>query len=694
MSRRPGATAGRETSLTEAAGRKNEQVGRPRPEDRPGPDKAAPGTARRIFGYLLAYKWQLVVIVVCILVSAGSQAASSFFLQPLIDHYILPLVGAADPDWGPLVRTLVMMGCLYLVGTACSGIWVWVIVNVEQGVMKSIRDDMFAHQQLLPIRFFDTHEHGDTMSRYTNDTDTLRQAISQSFPQMFSSVVSAIAALISMLWLSIPFTLFTLAFTVVLIVVVRFLVTRSGRFFVRQQRSLGEVNAFVEEAVNGQKVIKVFNHEDATQADFDSRNESLFHASAQANTYGNVTMPVVGNMGYLLYVLMAIVGGFAGLAGWGNVGLGGSGVLTLGTLVSLLTLSRSFINPIGQVSMQFNMVMMALAGASRIFALMDEPVEGDGGTVTLVSVELGGDGRTMTPVDHETGHWAWKREVGDDGTRSLQAARRLKGAARDVALKAKEEAVTSPDGRYTLLRGDVRFTDVTFGYDPAEPVLHDITWFAKPGQKVALVGATGAGKTTITNLINRFYEIQEGQILYDGIDVKNIRKPDLRRSLGIVLQDVNLFTGTVLDNIRYGKLDATDEECIQAAKMTNADAFIRMLPEGYQTVLEGDGSGLSQGQRQLISIARAAVADPPAMILDEATSSIDTRTEEVVQAGMDALMRGRTVFVIAHRLSTVRNSDAIMVLDHGRIIERGDHDELIAQRGEYYQLYTGALELE
>ena len=532
------------------------------------------------------------------------------------------------------------------------------------------------------------------MSRYTNDTDTLRQAISQSFPQMFSSVISALAALVSMLWLSVPVTIFVLVFAAILFVVVRAIVSRSGRYFVKQQMWIGDVNAFVEESVNGQKVIKVFNHEDATQKTFDEKNEELYKASAEANTWGNVTMPVVGNMGYILYILLAIVGGFMALSGMGNFGLSGAGTLTLGTLISMLTLSRSFVNPLGQVSMQFNMVMMALAGASRIFQLMDEKPEDDGGSVTLVNVELGEDGRTMTEVDHETGHWAWKREEGDDGMRSLKAAQSLSPKAAEVARKARENAITSPDGRLTLLQGDVRFTDVTFGYNPSKPVLHDITWFAKPGQKVALVGATGAGKTTVTNLINRFYDIQEGMILYDGISVKGIRKPDLRKSLGIVLQDVNLFTGTVMDNIRYGRLDATDEECIAAAKLTNADSFIRMLPNGYQTVLEGDGSGLSQGQRQLISIARAAVADPPAMILDEATSSIDTRTEEVVQAGMDNLMKGRTVFVIAHRLSTVRNSDVIMVLDHGRIIERGSHDELIAQKGEYYQLYTGAVELE
>lgn len=656
--------------------------------------KAAPGTTKRIFSYIFKYKWQVAIIIICILVSAVSQAASALFLQTLIDQYILPLVGVSNPDWAPLIHILVLMGCLYLVGTFSAWLWSWLIIKVEQGTLKDIRDEMFTHQQLLPVQYFDTHGHGDTMSRYTNDTDTLRQAISQSFPQMFSSAIAALAALGSMLWLSVPFTLFTLAFTAVLVVIIRQIVTKSGIYFVKQQQAIGQINSFVEEAVNGQKVIKVFNHEDATASQFNQHNKELFDASARANTYGNVTMPVVGNMGYILYIVLAVLGGLAGVLGWKDFGLAGSGPMTLGTIISLLTLSRSFINPIGQVSMQFNMVMMALAGASRIFALMDEPVETNNGSVQLVSIEIEDDGKTMHEVNHGTEKWAWKRAADDDGTRSVSAAAKLKGNAREVAMSAKDEATTSPDGRYTLLRGDVCFTNVTFGYNPNKPVLHDITWFAKPGQKMALVGATGAGKTTITNLINRFYDIQEGQILYDGIDVKNINKKDLRKSLGIVLQDVNLFTGTVLDNIRYGRLDATDEECIAAAKLTNADSFIRMLPNGYNTVLEGDGSGLSQGQRQLISIARAAVADPPVMILDEATSSIDTRTEEVVQQGMDNLMKGRTTFVIAHRLSTVRNADVIMVLDHGHIIERGNHEELIARKGLYYQLCTGSLELD
>ena len=656
-------------------------------------EKAKKGTLKRLLKYVFTYKVRMVVIIIAIIVSAVAQAGSALFLQALIDRYIMPLVGESVPDWAPLIQALIFMGILYALGTFSAWLYSYLLVGVEQGVMKEIRDEMFEHMQTLPISYFDTHEHGDVMSRYTNDTDTLHQAISESLPQMFASGVSALAALIAMLYLSIPYTVFVLVFTGLLLLLIRVIVSRSGRYFVVQQQELGDVNAFVEESVNGQKVIKVFNHEDATQASFDDRNERLYHASARANTYGNVLMPVVGNMGYLLYVLSAIFGGLAALGNWGNLSFSGA-AFTIGTIISLLTLSRSFVNPIGQVSQQMTMVMMALAGASRIFALMDEPSEQDNGTVTLVNVELASDGRTMTETPKKTGHWAWKREASDDGTRSREAAKRLSKRAAEVAEEAHEEAVTSADGRLTLLRGDVRFTDVTFGYNPDKPVLHDITWFAKPGQKIALVGATGAGKTTITNLINRFYDIQEGMILYDGINVKGIRKPDLRRSLGIVLQDVNLFTGTVMDNIRYGKLDATDDECIAAAKLVNADSFIRMLPDGYQTVLSGDGSGLSQGQRQLISIARAAVADPPALILDEATSSIDTRTEEVVQAGMDNLMKGRTVFVIAHRLSTVRNSDVIMVLDHGRIIERGSHDELMEEKGEYYQLYTGSLELE
>lgn len=651
-------------------------------------------TIKRLLGYIFQYKVRVAVVVVSIIVGAIAQASSALFLQTLIDDYILPMVGVSNPDWGPLTNVLTLMACLYASGVFCTWLWGWIVVKIEQGTLKKIRDDMFAHQQYLPIRYFDQHEHGDIMSLYTNDTDALRQAISQSFPQMCASFVSVCAAFFALLWISIPLTMFILVFTAVLLVVMNKLVSRSGKFFVLQQKKLGDLNGFIEESINGTKVIKVFNHEAAITQTFDEKNEALCHASTNANMYGNVVMPVVMNLGYLQYVFLAILGGFIATFGMNDVSLSGVGPLTLGSIVSLLTLSRSFINPIGQISTQFNMVMMAVAGAGRIFELLDEQVESDNGTVQLVNVEYDETTHAMREVDYETGYWAWKREAGDDGKRSLRAAEKLKGHAREIALSAREQAITSADGRLTLLRGDVRFTDVTFGYVDDKPVLHDISWFAKPGQKMALVGATGAGKTTITNLINRFYDIQEGQILYDGIDVRNICKEDLRRSLGIVLQDVNLFTGTVMNNIRYGRLNATDEECIAAAKLTNAHDFIMMLPHGYDTVLEGDGSGLSQGQRQLISIARAAVADTPAMILDEATSSIDTRTEEVVQKGMDALMQGRTVFVIAHRLSTVRNSDVIMVLDHGRIIERGSHDELIEQKGEYYQLYTGAVELE
>ena len=621
-----------------------------------------PGTIRRLFSYMAAYKVQLVFVVVCILLSAAAGAASSLFLQILIDRYIVPLLGQAHPEFAGLLRAVALMGVIYGIGVLATWLYNRAMVVIEQGTLKKIRDEMFTHMQTLPIRYFDTHTHGDVMSRYTNDTDTLRQAISQSLPQMFASLMSAAAAFFSMLYLSVGLTAFVALFAVVLLKVIKALVGRSGSFFMRQQQSLGDVNGYIEEMINGQKVVKVFCHEEKAMEEFDRKNDELCYCATQANKYGNVTMPVVGNMGYMLYVLLAILGGAAGIAGVPNLSLTGVRALTIGTIVSFLTLSRAFINPIGQITMQFNMVIMALAGASRIFDLMDEPSEQDGGYVTLINARM--ENGEIRESEERTETWAWKHPHGD-GT------------------------VT-----YTPLTGDIRFHDVDFGYEENKPVLHNITLYAEPGQKVAFVGATGAGKTTITNLINRFYDIADGKIRYDGININKIRKTDLRRSLGIVLQDVNLFTGTVMDNIRYGKLDATDEECIAAAKLANADGFIRMLPQGYDTVLEGDGSGLSQGQRQLISIARAAVADPPVMILDEATSSIDTRTEAIVQKGMDALMKGRTVFVIAHRLSTVRNSDVIMVLEHGRIIERGSHEQLIREKGRYYQLYTGAFELE
>ena len=631
---------------------------------RPGPGMGAKGkkadkkTIVRLLSYMKEYKLHLILVALGIIISAVTGVIGSTFIKTMIDTYIDPLLDGVKngiaPDYTNMVLAIIRMACIYLMGLLCTFGYNRLMVTVAQGVQKKVRDGMFEHMQTLPIKYFDTHSHGDVMSCYTNDTDTLRQLISQSVPQLFSSAVTVISVFITMCITNIWMTLIVLLMTAGTMWIAKVIGGKSGKFFVQQQKSLGNVNGYIEEMMNGQKVVKVFCHEDVCRKEFDEKNDELCRNATKANVFANILMPIMGNLGHLQYVMLAIIGG--------AMVLGGAGGLTLGGVAAFLQLSRSFTQPISQVSSQMSSIIMALAGAERIFALMDEPSEKDEGYVTLVNVK--NENGALTETAERTGLWAWKHPHGD-GTLT-----------------------------YTPLAGDVRLVDVDFGYTPDKTVLHDVSVYAEPGQKVAFVGATGAGKTTITNLINRFYDIADGKIRYDGININKIRKPDLRRSLGVVLQDVNLFTGTVMENIRYGRLDATDEECIAAAKLVDADGFIRMLPNGYQTMLSGDGSGLSQGQRQLLSIARAAVADPPVMILDEATSSIDTRTEAIVQRGMDNLMKGRTVFVIAHRLSTVQNADVIMVLDHGHIIEKGSHEKLIAQKGQYYRLYTGAFELE
>ncbi len=614
-------------------------------------------TLLRLMGYMRKYIPNLLIVLVCIIVTAVAQTKGSENLGTLVDDYILPMVESGSQDFGPLFQYLVGIACLFAAGMVASFLHQFLMVSVSQGTQKVIRDEMFTKMQRLPLRYFDSNTAGNIMSRYTSDIDTLRQMISMSIPQCVSSLVTITVIFIAMLrssWILTIVILFTVS--CILFVTIK-IVGKSSKYFIGQQRSLGALNGFVEEMISGQKVVKVFNHEEANKETFDKLNQELCNNAYTAGKLTNMMGPVNNNLGYIQYAILAIVGGILVVASNGKL-------LSLGSLMTFMLLSRSFNMPISQVSNQINSIVMALAGAERVFDLMDQEPEADNGYVTLVNAKIGEDG-TIEECTERTGHWAWKHPHQADGS------------------------VT-----YTELKGDIVMDMVDFAYVPEKQVLYDISLYAHPGQKIAFVGATGAGKTTITNLINRFYDIADGKIRYDGININKIKKADLRRSLGVVLQETNLFTGSVMDNIRYGKLDATDEECIQAAKLANAHDFIIRLPDGYDTQLTGNGASLSQGQRQLIAIARAAVADPPVMILDEATSSIDTRTEKLVQDGMDKLMHGRTVFVIAHRLSTVMNSDCIMVLDHGHIIERGTHEDLIAQKGTYYQLYTGAFELE
>jgi ATP-binding cassette subfamily B multidrug efflux pump len=619
-------------------------------------------TAKRLLSYIGAYKKTLVVVFICIILSALASVASAMFIEILIDDYITPILAMDHPVYTGLIKALFMVGIIYLIGVFSTWFYNYLMVGIAQGTLKTIRDEMFEKMQSLPIRYFDTHTHGDVMSCYTNDTDTLRQMIAQSLSQMISSICMVVAVFCCMLYQSIYLTLIVVVMLFFIMKLVKVIGGKSGFYFIKQQQTLGALDGYIEEMVNGQKVVKVFCHEEKAREDFRKKNQEWQQAATGANGYASGMMPMMNALGYVQYVVVAVVGAWLAISGATNLTLVGTNTATLGMIASFLTLSKNFTNPISQLSNQFNAIVTALAGAERIFKLIDEEPEVDNGYVTLANVKE--ENGELVEVKERTGIWAWKHPH-EDGSLT-----------------------------YQKLEGDIVLDHVDFSYNPDKQILRDVTLYAKPGQKIAFVGATGAGKTTITNLINRFYDIDDGKIRYDGININKIRKKDLRASLGIVLQEVNLFTGTVMENLKYGNPNATDEECIAAAKLANAHNFIMMLPNGYDTVLAGDGSGLSQGQRQLISIARAAVSNPPVMILDEATSSIDTRTEAMVQQGMDRLMEGRTVFVIAHRLSTVKNSDVIMVLDHGAIIERGTHEDLIAKKGTYYQLYTGAFELE